>query len=176
MPSDHEQTPRKLVYLRDHAPRPRTRASRSERKPPPVPHIELVGEAAWLGRSLLAIAGGIAVYWLLIVSGAVHAEGDAWNWSVSRLLAHFYVAVSSVVAARRLLRGSPRAPLLIAFAASSLIVVSIEGLAHLMVTSDLSRISLAARTDILTRTAMLALGVWATSYALRTDRRGTPPA
>jgi hypothetical protein len=175
MSTDHEQTPRKLVYLRDHAPRARTRATRSERKPPAAPHPELVGEAAWLGRSLLAIAGGIAIYWVLILSGAVRAEGEAWNWTVSRLLAHIYVAASSVLAARRLLRGSPRAPLLVAFAASSLMVVSIEGLAHLMVSADLSRISLAARTDILARTAMLVLGVWAGSYALRTERRSAPP-
>ncbi len=59
----------------------------------------------------------------------------------------------------------------VAFAASGLILVAIEGLAHLVFSTDLSRISLAARTDILTRSGMLGLGVWAASYALRADRR-----
>ena len=54
-------------------------------------------------------------------------------------------------------------------------LVSIEGLAHLVVSTDLSRISLAARTDILTRSAMLGLGIWSASYALRADRRSIAP-
>lgn len=172
MSSDHEQTPRKLVYLRDHAPRPKSRPLRSERKPPALPHPELAGEAAWLGRMLLTVAGGIVIYWILVGSGALPSAGEgAWNWTVSRLLAHLYVAGLSAVAARQLMRGAARAPLVVALAASALIVVSIEGLAHLLVTGDLSRISLGARTDILARTATLGLGVWACSYALRADRR-----
>lgn len=173
MPTDHEQTPRKLVYLRDHAPRPRSRTLRSDRKPQTAAHPELANEAAWLGRLLLTAAGSIAVYWVLVLSGAVHPEGEAAaNWTVSRLLAHVYVAGTSAFAARQLLRGAMRAPLLVAFAASGLIVVSLEGLAHLIVNADLSRISLAARTDLLLRTAMLVVGIWASSYALRADRRG----
>lgn len=171
MSTEHEQTPRKLVYLRDHAPRPRARTVRSERKPP-VAHPELAGEAAWLGRLLMTAAGVIVIHWLLVLSGAVDMEGDvAANWTVSRLFGHAYVATCAVVAARQLLRGGTRAPLLVAFAASGLTLVALEGLAHLMISTDLSRISLAARTDILSRTAMLALGVWAISYALRADRR-----
>jgi len=166
MPTDHEQTPRKLVYLRDHAPRPRSRTLRPERKPSAASHPDLAGEAAWLGRLLLTVSGAIAIYWVLILSGAVRPEGEAaWNWTISRLLAHVYVAGAAALAARQLLRGNPRGTLLVAFAASGLIVVSIEGLA---------RISLAARTDILTRTAALALGVWASSYALRAERRSMP--
>ena len=175
MPTDHEQTPRKLVYLRDHAPRPRSRTLRPERKPSAASHPDLAGEAAWLGRLLLTVSGAIAIYWVLILSGAVRPEGEAaWNWTISRLLAHVYVAGAAALAARQLLRGNPRGTLLVAFAASGLIVVSIEGLAHLVVNDDLSRISLAARTDILTRTAALALGVWASSYALRAERRSMP--
>ena len=172
MSTDHEQTPRKLVYLRDHAPRPRARAQRPERKPPTPAHPELASEAAWLGRLLLAISGMIAIYWLLVLSGALDPEVDAdGNWSVSRLFAHVYVVGASVLAARQLLSGAARAALLVAFAASGLIVVAIEGLAHLMINADLSRISLAARTDILARTAMLGVGVWAASYSLRAERR-----
>lgn len=171
MSTDHERTPHKLVYLRDHAPRPRTRNVRVERKPP-VAHPELASEAAWLGRLLLAAAGMIVIHWLLVLSGAVEVEGDASsNWTVSRLFAHAYVAGIATFAARQLLRGNARAALLVAFASSGLILVAIEGLAHLVVSTDLSRVSLAARTDILTRSAMLGLGVWAASYALRVDRR-----
>jgi hypothetical protein len=172
MPTDHEQTPRKLVYLRDHAPRPRARTLRTERKPQPSAHPDLASEAAWLGRLLLTAAGSIAIYWVLILSGAIHPEGEAaLNWSASRLLAHIYVAGAAAFAARQLLRGATRASLMVAFAASGLIVISLEGLAHLVINADLSRISLAGRTDILMRTAMLAIGVWAGSYALRADRR-----
>lgn len=144
---------------------------RVERKPP-ASHPELASEAAWLGRLLLAAAGMIVIHWLLVLSGAVEVEGDASaNWTVSRLFAHAYVAGIAAFAARQLLRGNARAALLVAFASSGLILVAIEGLAHLVVNTDLSRISLAARTDILTRSAMLGLGVWAASYALRGDRR-----
>jgi hypothetical protein len=172
MPSDHEQTPRKLVYLRDHAPRPRARTVRTERKPQPSAHPELAHEAAWLGRLLLTAAGSISIYWVLVLSGAVRPEGEAAvNWTVPRLLAHIYVAMAAAFAARALLRGAVRASVLVAFAASGLIVVSLEGLTHLVVNADLSRISLAARTDILMRTALLAIGVWASSFALRVERR-----
>lgn len=146
---------------------------RADRKPPAA-HPEVASEAAWLGRLLLAASGMIVVHWLLVLSGAVEVEGDATaNWTASRLLAHAYVAGIAAFSARQLLRSNARAPLLVAFAASGLMLVSIEGLAHLVVSTDLSRMSLAARTDILTRSAMLGLGIWATSYALRTDRRST---
>jgi hypothetical protein len=171
MSTEHERTPHKLVYLRDHAPRPKARSARVERKPP-VAHPELASEAAWLGRLLLAASGMILIHWLIVLSGAVDVEGDATtNWTASRLLAHAYVAAVSAFSARQLLRGNSRAALLVAFAASGLILVAMEGLAHLLVSTDLSRISLAARTDILTRSGMLGLGVWAGSYALRSDRR-----
>jgi hypothetical protein len=175
MSTEHERTPHKLVYLRDHAPRPKVRNTRVDRKPP-VAHPELAGEAAWLGRLLLAASGLIVIHWLLVLSGAVEVEGYATaNWTASRLLAHAYVAGIAAFSARQLLRGNARAPLLVAFAASGLVLVSIEGLAHLVVSTDLSRISLAARTDILTRSAMLGLGTWAASYALRTDLRRPRP-
>lgn len=173
MSTDHERTPHKLVYLRDHAPRPKARSVRVERKPT-APHPDLAGEAAWLGRLLFAASGLIVIHWLLVLSGAFDVEGDAsTGWTASRLLAHAYVAGSCAFAARHLLRGNPRAALVIAFAASGLMVVAVEGLAHLVINTDLSRMSLAARTDILTRSGMLGLGVWAASYALRADRRTT---
>lgn len=172
MATDHEQTPRKLVYLRDHSQRLRTRTVRPERKPPPSPHPELASEAAWLGRSLMLVSAGIAVYWLLILSGAIHPEGGAaWTWTVSHSLAQIFVALAAALAARLLLRAAPRAPLFVAIAAGGLIVTSIEGLAHLVINGDLSQISLSVRTDILTRSGMLAVGVWAGSFALRADRR-----
>lgn len=174
MPTDREQTPRKLVYLRDHTPKPRGRATRIERKVAPSTHPELAGEAAWLGRSLLAVSGGIVVYWLLMITGAVRPEGQAaWNWTMSHSLPHLFLALVTAFAARLVLRSQSRAALFVALAAGALIVVAIEGLAHHVVSGDLSKISLAVRTDILTHAAMLAIGVWAASYALRVDRR--PP-
>jgi hypothetical protein len=172
MATEREQTPRKLVYLRDHTPRPRARVARSERKSAPSAHPELAGEAAWLGRSLLAVSGGIVVYWLLVLTGAIRPEGQAaWNWTVSHSLAHVFLAFAAGLAARLVLRGQVRAPLFVALSAGALIVVALEGLAHHVVNGDLSQISLAARTDILTRAAMLAIGVWAASFALRAARR-----
>ncbi|MBY0277734.1 hypothetical protein K2Z84_20565 [Candidatus Binatia bacterium] len=171
MSTDHERTPHKLVYLRDHAPRPRARSVRVERKAP-VASSDLAGEAAWLGRFLLAASGLIVIHWLLVLSGAFEVEGDvSTSWTASRLLPHAYVAGTCAFAARQLLRGNARAALMIAFAASGLMVVAVEGLAHLVINSDLSRMSLAARTDILTRSGMLGLGIWSASYALRADRR-----
>lgn len=173
MSTDHERTPHKLVYLRDHAPRSRTRNVRVERRAPLAPP-DLAGEAAWLGRLLFAASGLIVIHWLLVLSGAFDVEGDgSTSWTASRLLAHAYVAGTSAVAARQLLRGNARAPLTIAFAASALVIVAMEGLAHLVLNTDLSRMSLAARTDILTRSGMLGLGIWAASYTLRAERRSS---
>ena len=161
------------MYLRDHAPRPRTsKIARPERKQQPVAHPDLASEASWLGRLLMAVSGLLAIHWLLVSSGAVQAEGEiAASWSGSPLFANAYVAVTSALAARQLLHGAGRAPVLVALAASGIVVIAVEGLAHLVVNTDLSRISLGARVDILARTAMLAIGIWGVSYALRADRR-----
>jgi hypothetical protein len=178
MSTDHEQTPRKLVYLRDHAPRPRARTVRPDRsKQPPATHPELASEATWLGRLLTMVSGLLALHCLLVASGAVKPEAAlAANWSASGLLANLYVIVTTGMASRQLLHGALRAPALVALAASGMIVVAVEGLAHLVVNTDLSRISLGARMDILARTAMLAIGVWGASFALRAERRApTPP-
>lgn len=140
----------------------------------PVAHPELASEASWLGRLLMSVWALLAVHWLLVSSGAVQAEGEvAANWSASPLLANAYVIVTTALASRQLLQGAPRAPVLIALAASGMIVVALEGLAHLVINTDLSRISLGARVDILARTAILAIGIWGVSYALRADRRPT---
>lgn len=177
MSTDHEQTPRKLVYLRDHAPRARARASRTERKLPPATHPELASEAVWLGRLLMGVSGLLALQCLLVASGAAHPEAAlAASWSASALLANVYVVVTTGLASRQLLHGALRAPALVALAASGMIVVAVEGLAHLVINTDLSRISLGARMDILARTAMLAIGVWSASYALRSERRAPTPS
>lgn len=130
----------------------------------------------WLGRLLLAASGMIAIHWLLVLSGAIVVEGDSsMSWTASRLVGHLYVATVAALASRQLLRGNELAPVLVAFAASALILVAIEGLAHLVVDTDLSRMSLASRTDILTRSGLLGLGIWAASFATRAIRHpGTP--
>ncbi|MBM4243320.1 MAG: hypothetical protein FJ148_05820 [Deltaproteobacteria bacterium] len=171
MSTDHEHSPQKLVYLRDRAPRTKARNARAEREPP-VAHPDLANEATWLGRLLLAAAGLITIHGLLVLSGTLDADGDSVASSAaSQLVAHAYLAAMVAFAAHQLLRGRERAPVLVAFAASGLILVALEVLTHLVVSADLSRISLAARTDILARSGMLGLGVWAGSYALRAGRR-----
>lgn len=173
MAAERDPTPRKLVYLRDHTPRPRLGARRTARgrtvaTPPP----ELAAEAAWLGRFLLAVAAFALLYWVAFAMGAAAPEGDeAWRWTLSHSLAHLFLAASSAMAGRLLLQGGPRAPLFVAVAAGALLVTALEGLTRMVVAGGIADVSLGARSDILTKSAVLALGIWSASYALRADRR-----
>ncbi len=173
MAAERDPSPRKLVYLRDHTPRPRLRARRPDRRragaaPPP----ELAAEAAWLGRFLIAAGAFTLLYWLALAVGAVLPEGEeAWRWTLSHGLAHLFLAASAAMAGRLLLQGGARAPLFVAVAAGALLVTALEGLTRMVVAGGMADISLGARSDILTKSAVLALGIWSASYALRADRR-----
>jgi hypothetical protein len=172
MSVDREQSPQKLVYLRDHTPKPRSRSPRQERRTSSTPRPELASEAAWLGRSLVLVAAVTLLYWLAVVTGAVVAESDeSWRWTLAHSLAHFFLAASAGMAGRLLLQNGPRAPLFVAVAAGGLVVIALEGLTRMVIVGGLSEISLSARSDILTKAAVLAAGIWAGSYALRADRR-----
>lgn len=172
MPTDRGQSSEKLVYLRDHTLRPRSRASRVDRRPPALPPADLAAEATWLGRSLFALAGFVLLYWTILASGIGRPEGDeAWRWTISHSLPHLFLAAASAIAARFLLRGDPRAPLIVGLVAGALIVLALEGIARAAVGGSLDDLSLSARTDVLTRAVTLAMGVWAASFALRAERR-----
>lgn len=169
MSVDREQSPQKLVYLRDHTPRPRNRASQRERRSTSVTRPELASEAAWLGRALLLVAAVTLLYWLAVVSGAVAPESDeSWRWTLAHSLAHLFLAASAAMAGRLLLQSGPRAPLFVAVAAGALVVIALEGLTRVVIVGGLSEVSLSTRSDI---PALLAVGIWAGSYALRADRR-----
>jgi hypothetical protein len=121
---------------------------------------------------LLVVASVTALYWLAVVTGAVTAEGEeSWRWTLSHSLAHLFLAASAAMAGRLLLQSGPRAPLFVAVAAGGLVVIALEGLTRMVIVGGLSEISLSARSDILTKAAVLAVGIWAGSYALRADRR-----
>lgn len=171
MAVDREQSPQKLIYLRDHTARSRTRSLRHERRPPPSSPPELAGEAIWLGRVLLGVSAVTLAYWLAVMSGAAVQEGEEWRWTLSHSLAHLFLAASAALAGRLLLRNAPRAPLFVAVAAGGLVVTALEGLTRAVIASSFSDISLGGRSDILTKAIVLAAGIWSCSYALRADRR-----
>ena len=169
MSIDREQSPQKLVYLRDHTPRPRNRATRQERRSASSARPELASEAAWLCRALLLVSLVTSLYWIAVVSGAVALDSDeSWRWTVAHSLAHLFLAASAAMAGRVLLQSGPRAPLFVAVAAGGLLVIALEGLTRVVIVGGFSEVSLSTRSDI---PALLAMGIWAGSYALRADRR-----
>ncbi len=171
MAAERGQSSQKLVYLRDHALRPRSRGRSSRRSPTPPP-VELATEGAWLGRSLLVVATGPLLYWLGVLAGATRPEGaEAWRWASSHALPHLFLTGSAAYAARALLRTDPRPELLVGVAAGALIVLALEGVTRAMTTGDIGDLSLSVRTNVLVQTATLAVGIWAASFAVRSERR-----
>ena len=176
MAADREQAPRKLVYLRDRTPRPKARAARAEKKPRPPAASDLHAEGVWLGRVLFVVAASTVIYWLIVLSGGIHAGigAGAWRSAVTMLFAHLVLVGTCGVAALRLLRDLTRSIAHVALAAGAAVAVSVEGLARLVIGGDLSdvtNLTLSTRTDILANTAALGVGIWALSYALRAQRR-----
>jgi len=174
MAAERDQSPRKLVYLRDRAARPKPRAPRSDRRAPNPPTGDLIGEAIWLGRALFVVAAGTISYWLLVVIGAIRvaSEGGAWRSLASASLAHLFLTASSGLAAVTLLRDAVRSAVPVSAAASALVLMTLESLGRLLVSGDLAEVSLSVRTQILANAGGLAIGVWALSYAIRLQRRG----
>lgn len=172
MAAEGGQSSQKLVYLRDHTPRPRTRSARNTQKSPTPPPADLAAEGAWLGRSLLVVAAGLALYWLGVLGGPTRpASDEGWVWVASHALPHLFLAASAAYAARALLQAESRTSLLVGVVASALIVLALEGLSRAMSGSDLGDLSLGVRANVLVQTATLAIGVWAGSFAIRTERR-----
>ena len=177
MKRDNEQTPPKLVYLRDRA--ARAAAERSRKTPRKVvvrQGDEFAGEALWLGRSLFVVAASIVVYCVLISIGSVPLRDTESRYSLVSLLAgDFFAGIASAVAGVLLLRNGKRAPLHVALAAGALIVVAVQGLTHLVVAGDLGELTLAGRLEVLMMSAAIALGVWAVSYLVRSSHRPESP-
>lgn len=173
MEADQDPSPRKLVYLRDRSTRSKPRG---ERRAPPQPASDLLGEATWLGRVLFVVAAATICYWLLILSDAIHPSrgSEAWRSLAAASMAHVFLTVSCGAAALRLLRDAGRSAVHVGLAAGGLVVVTLEGLARLVVSGDLSEVSLSVRSEILANAAGLAIGIWAFSYALRLQRRERP--
>ncbi len=177
MAAERGQSSQKLVYLRDHTPRPRSRGSRNTRRSSTPPPADLAAEGAWLGRSLFVIAGGLALYWVLVLGGAARPEGDeAWRWASAHALPHLFLAATAAYAARALLRADSRPSLLVGVTAGALIVLALEGITRAMIAGDIGDLSLSVRTNVLVQTATLAIGIWAASFAVRSERRADTPS
>ena len=171
MAAERGQSSQKLVYLRDHTPRPRSRIARNSQRSTPPP-ADLASAATWLARSLLVGAGGLLLYWMGLASGTSHPGGsESWRWASSHALPHLFLAGSAAFTARTLLRSEERAHLFVALVAGALIVLALEGLTRAVIGGDLGDLSLSVRTDVLVHTGTLAIGVWAASFAVRSDSR-----
>lgn len=177
MAAEQDQSPRKLVYLRDRTAKPKVRPPRVDRRVPSPPVGDLIGEATWLGRALFVVAGGTVSYWLLVAVGAIRvgSAGDAWRSLASASLAHLFLTASSGFAGVTLLRDAIRSAVPVAVAASGLVLLTLESLGRLFVNGDLAEVSLSVRTQILANAGGLAVGVWALSYAIRLQRRDGSP-
>jgi hypothetical protein len=171
MAAEQDPSPRKLVYLRDRAARPKSRAPRGDRRAPAPPVGELLGEATWLGRALTVVAAGIAGYWLLVVAGAVHPEPEGWRSLGKAALPHLFLVLCCGFAASSLLRDAVRSSVPVAVAAGALVLLTLDGIGRLLISGDLSEVSLSVRTQILANAGGLAIGVWALSYSVRLQRR-----
>jgi hypothetical protein len=175
MKTDNEQTPPKLVYLRDRVSRAAPRPRKAAHKAVVRPGDELASEAIWLGRSLFVIATTIGVYCLLVFSGSVVIPGgEVRQWLLSLLIGDLFVGSAAAAGGILLLRESKRAAVHVSFAAGALIVVALEGLTHLVVSGDLGELTLTARLEVLLRSAAMAVGVWAISYVVRAQKRQPP--
>lgn len=168
MPSQREQRSQKLVYLRDRAPRAKARAAHKGRARPIDVSSSPDSETLWLARFCFGVAGILLLYWLGVLGfhgGPQNA--DTWSWILSEGFPHLVVAVGAAFVAQSLLRSGPRAPQWVALLAGGLIILSLQGITRAMVAGDLDHLSLTIRIEVFVRTATLAIGIWAASYALR---------
>jgi hypothetical protein len=177
MKRDNEQTPPKLVYLRDRAARAAAdRARKAPRKVVVRQGDEFAGEALWLGRSLFVVAASIIVYCALVASGSVPLRGGESRYALVSLLGgDFFVGAASAMGGVLLLRNAKRASLCVALAAGGLIVIALQGLTHLVVAGDLGELTLIGRLEVLMMSAAMALGVWSVSYLIRSAHRPETP-
>ena len=129
-------------------------------------------ESVWLGRALLAVAAGLAIYWAGVFEGTTRPESeDAWRWAVSHALPHLFVALGAAYTGKRLLRSDLHAPLPVGLVAGALIVLALEGIGRAMTGEQIEDLSLGVRTNVLVQALTLAIAVWAGSFALRSELR-----
>lgn len=171
MAAEREQSSQKLVYLRDHANKPRSRTLRTTRRGSSPPPAEMAAEGTWLARSLIIVAGALVFYWLGVLGGAMQPETEeAWRWTSSHAMPQLFLAAGAAFAARSISRGETRSGLLVGLVAGGLIVLALGGIGRALVGEGLGDLSLSVRTDVLLQTATLAIGVWAASFAMRSER------
>ena len=121
---------------------------------------------------MLFVATGLFLYWMGVLGDLTRpTTTEGWLWATSHALPHLFLAVTAAYAARSLRQIESRAPLLVGIVAGALIVLALEGISRAMSGSDLSDLSLGVRTNVLVQTAALAVGIWAGSFAIRTERR-----
>ncbi len=166
----------KLVYMRDHAARPKPRRPRPDRKIAPQSIGELAGEAGWLARALFAIALGIVAMALMHASAAATAprgSDDAQILSMT-LAGSLFVIACCTMAAWRLLRAPATSAIHLAAAAGTLALHAVEGVARVSTEALPVEPTLAHRFDVLAIGAGLATAAWGISFAQRLLRREEP--
>lgn len=166
MAAEREQSPPKLVYLRERTQRPpvRRRSTRVVDEPPATGNAE----AVWLSRAILAVAAFTAGYWLLLGAGLVEEHSvEGRQWLAATSVAHLFVVTTALLASIFLARDTARGVLFLAIAAAAMVIVAVEGIAHLIATGSLAAMSLQTRIEILGKTAELLIGAWGLSYCLR---------
>lgn len=178
MEADHESSPRKLVYLSDRSPRPRSRRPKTVRRPVTPAPAELAAEATWLARALVAVAAGILLPWLLRLEPGAHPPGsDGWGGTaVATAVGHLLLSGCTVTAILRLLRDPVDATVPVALAAGAIGVTAAQGITRLVLGGELAAETLSARAEILAYTTAAAMAVWAASWAHRLEQSRRPAA
>lgn len=178
MEANHETSQRKLVYLSDRSPRPRSRGPKTIRHDVAPAPGELAAEAAWLARALVAVAAGIVLLWLLRLDHGGHPPGsDGWGGTaVGAAFGHLLLAGCAAAAILRLLRDPVAATVPVALAAGAIGVTAAQGIARLVLGGDLAAETLSVRTEILAYATAAAVAVWAASWAHRLERSRHPTA
>lgn len=177
MASDPEQTPRKLIYLRDHAGRGRTRRKRRRREPPAGVPQDLDTEGIWLARGLLALFAGLLLNWVgLVATAPGGVPGEVSTAGAIPDLSHLVCAGLALYAARSVRGSQTQAPIVVAILAGTVLLVALQGLGTALVGGPLDHLTPGTRADVLLYTTLLGFGLWCSSWALRARGTDEPTA
>lgn len=168
MASDPDQTPRKLIYLRDHAGRGRTRRKRRRRDPEVGAPNDLDSEGVWLGRGLLALVAGLVLHWVGLTAAAPGGvPGEVSAAPMFPDLSHLVCAALALYGARSIRGGYESAPIVVAIAAGAILLVALQGLGSSLIGEPLDHLTPGTRADVLLYAVLLGFGLWSWSWALR---------
>jgi hypothetical protein len=163
MARDQHRDSRKLIHLSDHT-RRRLRRPESGGSNPG----ELAAEAHWLGRTLLAIGTAAALYWSAFLFGIVPAGGEeAWRWSASISVGHFFFAATAAAGGLALLRSPRDGFLWIAFAGGAAAVLALTGLFRGSIVGEFAALS---PLEVLAHSVFAGLAVWIASFLVRSEQ------